>query len=149
MISWSLKTRLSVWMGCLFGGGVLMSDKSLAPSNENWSVLGIGVAVRVRVSTFTFRFLNFSFAATPNFCSSSRISKPRFLNAVFLFNRELIKSLIFPIIFLFFLIPPPLESVELIGSNIKVENVAKKINTISYEILTSISERVKRIYFQK
>jgi len=39
---------------------------------------------------------------------------------IFLFNRELIKSLIFPIIFLVFLIPPPLESVELIGSKLSV-----------------------------
>ena len=35
------------------GGGVLISDKSLAPNNENWSVLGIGVALKVRVSIFS------------------------------------------------------------------------------------------------
>jgi len=41
------------------------------------------------------------------------------------------------------------DKVEILGSTIKVEDVAKQSNTISYEILSSISERVKRIYFQK
>ena len=34
-----------IWRRCVYDG------RSLAPSNENWRVLGIGVAVRVRVST--------------------------------------------------------------------------------------------------
>lgn len=36
--------------------------------------------------------------------------------------------------------------VELIGPNISVEDVAKDLNTISYEIFTSISNRVNKIY---
>ena len=50
-ISFSLKRIISVWTGILFGGGVLMIERSRAPNSENWRVLGIGVAVRVRVST--------------------------------------------------------------------------------------------------
>ncbi len=54
--------------------------KSLAPSSENCMVRGMGVAVRVRVSTETFICLSFSLVLTPNFCSSSIISRPRSLN---------------------------------------------------------------------
>lgn len=46
-----VERMISVWVGILFGGGVLMMDKSLAPSKENCKVRGIGVAVRVSVST--------------------------------------------------------------------------------------------------
>ncbi|MCK7538910.1 MAG: hypothetical protein MZV63_52225 [Marinilabiliales bacterium] len=42
-------------MGILFGGGVVMTDRSRAPMRENCSVRGIGVAVRVRVSTPALR----------------------------------------------------------------------------------------------
>jgi hypothetical protein len=62
-------------------GGVLMIDRSRAPSNENWSVRGIGVAVSVKVSTFDFKYRRRAFAATPNFCSSSMISNPKSLNS--------------------------------------------------------------------
>lgn len=39
------------------------------------------------------------------------------------------------------------DEVEIFGKHIPVETVAAKIDTIPYEILTAISERVKRIYF--
>ena len=72
----------SVCIGYLFGGGVVIADKSLAPINENCNVRGIGVAVIVKVSTLDFICFNFSFTATPNFCSSSIISKPKSLNCI-------------------------------------------------------------------
>ena len=68
--------------GCLLGGGVVITLKSLAAISENCSVLGIGVAVRVRVSTFSLMVLSLSFTATPNFCSSSIINRPRSLNSI-------------------------------------------------------------------
>ena len=82
LMSSSLKACTSVWIGCLFGGGVLIMERSLAAINENCSVLGIGVAVSVRVSTSVFRLLNFSLEATPNFCSSSMTSNPKSLKWV-------------------------------------------------------------------
>lgn len=39
------------------------------------------------------------------------------------------------------------DVVEIFGENISVNEIAKQTNTISYEVLTSISERVKRVYF--
>ena len=71
-----------------------MIDKSLAPSNENWSVLGIGVAVRVRVSTSSLSCLSLSLGATPNFCSSSIISNPRSLNFISLFKSRCVPIII-------------------------------------------------------
>jgi alanine racemase len=41
------------------------------------------------------------------------------------------------------------DAVEIFGENITVAEVAGKLNTIPYEILTGISRRVKRIYFQE
>jgi alanine racemase len=41
------------------------------------------------------------------------------------------------------------DEVEIIGGNISVSEIANKIGTIPYEILTKISPRVKRIYFQE
>lgn len=41
------------------------------------------------------------------------------------------------------------DAVEIFGDNITVAEVAGKLNTIPYEILTGISRRVKRIYFQE
>lgn len=40
------------------------------------------------------------------------------------------------------------DEVVLFGENLSVSLIAKKLNTISYEILTSISQRVKRIFFR-
>ena len=47
------------------GGGVVMTDKSLAAIRENCNVLGMGVAVSVSESTVVRNCFNFSFAATP------------------------------------------------------------------------------------
>jgi alanine racemase len=41
------------------------------------------------------------------------------------------------------------NEVIIFGSQLPVQNVAKWINTIPYEILTSISQRVKRVYFHE
>lgn len=41
------------------------------------------------------------------------------------------------------------DLVEIFGDNIHISEVAEKLNTISYEVLTSISRRVKRVYFQE
>lgn len=43
----------------------------------------------------------------------------------------------------------PGENVEIFGPNIPVTEVAEKVGTIPYEILTGISQRVKRIYLQE
>jgi alanine racemase len=39
------------------------------------------------------------------------------------------------------------DEVEIFGSNIPIQELAKKMDTIPYEVLTGISERVKRVYF--
>ena len=41
------------------------------------------------------------------------------------------------------------DSVEFFGPNISISELADKLDTIPYEILTSISQRVKRIYLQE
>ena len=41
------------------------------------------------------------------------------------------------------------ESVIIFGDDLPVTELAKTINTIPYEILTSVSSRVKRIYFRE
>ncbi|MDR2853717.1 MAG: bifunctional UDP-N-acetylmuramoyl-tripeptide:D-alanyl-D-alanine ligase/alanine racemase [Prevotellaceae bacterium] len=41
------------------------------------------------------------------------------------------------------------DAVEIFGDNITISEIAEKIGTIPYEILTSISRRVKRVYFQE
>jgi alanine racemase len=41
------------------------------------------------------------------------------------------------------------EKVEIIGENHPIENFAKSMDTIAYEVLTSISQRVRRIYTQE
>ncbi len=41
------------------------------------------------------------------------------------------------------------DSVEIFGPNIPVAELAQRLDTIPYEILTSISQRVKRIYFNE
>lgn len=43
----------------------------------------------------------------------------------------------------------PGNKVELFGSNISILEVAKNASTIPYEILTGISQRVKRVYLQE
>jgi alanine racemase len=41
------------------------------------------------------------------------------------------------------------DEVIIFGSQLSVQEVAKWINTIPYEIMTSISQRVKRVYFHE
>lgn len=41
------------------------------------------------------------------------------------------------------------DTVEIFGPNISISEVAKKAGTIPYEILTGISQRVKRVYLQE
>ena len=41
------------------------------------------------------------------------------------------------------------DVVEIFGDNILISEIAEKLNTIPYEILTGISRRVKRVYFQE
>lgn len=41
------------------------------------------------------------------------------------------------------------DKVEVFGENIRVEEIAEQLDTISYEILTSLSSRVKRVYFRE
>jgi alanine racemase len=43
----------------------------------------------------------------------------------------------------------PGEKVEIFGENIPITEVAEKAGTIPYEILTGISQRVKRVYLQE
>ncbi len=39
------------------------------------------------------------------------------------------------------------DPVEIFGNNITIQEIADKLHTIPYEILTSVSRRVKRVYF--
>ena len=41
------------------------------------------------------------------------------------------------------------DTVEVFGDNIRVEDIAERLETIPYEILTSVSARVKRVYFRE
>lgn len=41
------------------------------------------------------------------------------------------------------------DEVEIFGKHIRVTEVAEKLDTIPYEVLTSVSHRVKRIYFKE
>jgi len=41
------------------------------------------------------------------------------------------------------------DKVEIFGKNIKVSDISDKLGTIPYEVLTSVSSRVKRIYFKE
>ena len=41
------------------------------------------------------------------------------------------------------------DDVEIFGSNISIQALAEAIGTIPHEVFTSISERVKRVYFQE
>ena len=39
------------------------------------------------------------------------------------------------------------DVVEIFGKHISAAEIAKKINTIPYEVLTAVSERVKRVFY--
>ena len=41
------------------------------------------------------------------------------------------------------------DAVIIFGENPTVNYIADKLNTISYEILTSISQRVKRVFYRE
>lgn len=41
------------------------------------------------------------------------------------------------------------DRVEIFGNNMPVDAIAKTLDTIPYEILTSVSSRVKRIYYRE
>jgi alanine racemase len=41
------------------------------------------------------------------------------------------------------------DSVEIFGEHQTIEQLAEQLGTITYEILTSVSRRVKRIYFEE
>ncbi len=41
------------------------------------------------------------------------------------------------------------DRVEIFGENLPVQEIARRLNTIPYEVLTSISNRVKRIYYRE
>ena len=41
------------------------------------------------------------------------------------------------------------DRVEIFGENIPVDTLAETLGTIPYEILTSISRRVKRVYYRE
>ena len=41
------------------------------------------------------------------------------------------------------------DGVEIFGENISISEVADRMKTIPYEVLTSVSRRVKRVYFQE
>ena len=41
------------------------------------------------------------------------------------------------------------DEVEIFGSNVSVNELAKVLDTIPYEVFTNVSERVKRVYFQE
>lgn len=41
------------------------------------------------------------------------------------------------------------DEVEIFGTHISIEQVAQACNTISYEIMTSVSQRVKRVYMEE
>jgi len=41
------------------------------------------------------------------------------------------------------------DQVEIFGDHLTISEVAGWLKTISYEVLTSVSRRVKRIYFQE
>jgi len=40
------------------------------------------------------------------------------------------------------------DSVEIFGNDLPVTQLAEWLDTIPYEVLTSVSERVKKVYFQ-
>ena len=73
-------SEMVVFIGNLSSGGVSMVLISLTPDSDMYSVRGMGVAVRVSTSTCRRSFLRCSLCATPNLCSSSMMTSPRFLN---------------------------------------------------------------------
>ena len=63
-------------------GGVVISDSSRTPVSASCSVRGIGVADSVSTCTSLFSSFSRSLCLTPKCCSSSMISRPRFLKEI-------------------------------------------------------------------
>ncbi len=40
------------------------------------------------------------------------------------------------------------DEVEIFGKNILVTEIAEKLSTIPYEVLTGVAQRVKRVYYK-
>jgi alanine racemase len=40
------------------------------------------------------------------------------------------------------------DTVEIFGKELPIQNVAEAMNTIAYEVLTNVSQRVSRVYYQ-
>lgn len=40
------------------------------------------------------------------------------------------------------------DSVEIFGDDLPITELSGRLGTISYEVLTGVSERVKRVYYQ-
>ena len=64
-------------------GGSSIVDISRMPDRAIFSVRGMGVAESVSTSTARLISLMCSLCATPKRCSSSTMSRPRFLNSMF------------------------------------------------------------------
>jgi Alr-MurF fusion protein len=41
------------------------------------------------------------------------------------------------------------DEVIIFGKELRIEEVASRLNTIPYEVLTNVSQRVKRVYYQE
>ena len=64
-----------------------MSEISLTFDRDKFNVLGIGVADNERTLILLFKDLIRSFCLTPNLCSSSIMSRFKFLNETCLLKR--------------------------------------------------------------
>ena len=63
-------------------GGVVISDRSRTPDSASCSVRGMGVAVSVSTCTSALSAFSRSLWLTPKCCSSSTITRPRFLKVM-------------------------------------------------------------------
>jgi alanine racemase len=41
------------------------------------------------------------------------------------------------------------DSVEIFGNNLPITELSERLDTIPYEMLTGVSNRVKRVYFEE
>src|SRR5437016_2483288 len=84
----SLKWSTWVRMARRPAGGVSITDRSRTPDIAIWRVRGMGVAVSVRTSTCVRSCLRRSLWRTPNHCSSSMMTNPKFLNCTSFCSRR-------------------------------------------------------------
>ena len=80
IISSSFHSLTNVLTAILSIGGVAMMDNSRKPDKPIFNVRGIGVAVIVSKFTSVRNDFNCSLCFTPKRCSSSMITRPKFLN---------------------------------------------------------------------